>query len=197
MILFLVLHRMRYNCTFANNCIINYANGGQHMDIKTKKITLIASVILFGLVVISFFYTIKNSNAFERRTGSIFYKIGFINEGNAQVYKWDIGIAKNNGKSDIIENESNEKPLVNFRNTVNVLTQKRLEVVLEIAYLIFIIVISVSVQKDSKIFNNQSNKKSFNIVMVLLIIFFVYKIGLSFVELSRLHKDINFYFEII
>jgi hypothetical protein len=154
-------------------------------------------VILLVLVVISFFYSIKNVNVFENRTGSLFYKIGFINEGNEQVYKWDIGIDKNTGKSDIIENDSNGKSLVNFRSTVDGLSQKRLEVFLEIAYLIFIIVISVSVQKDSKIFKNQSNKKSFNIFMMLLIIFFVYKIGLSFVELSRLHKDINFYFEII
>jgi hypothetical protein len=167
------------------------------MDIKTKKIALTASVILFGLVVISFFYTIKNTNAFENRTGSLFYKIGFINEGNEQVYKWDIGIDKNTGKNDIIENDSNGKALVNFRSTVNGLAQKRFEVFLEIAYLIFIIVISVSVQKDSKIFKNQINKKSFNIIMLILIIFFVYKIGFSFIELSRLHKDINFYFKII
>ncbi|MBL4937008.1 hypothetical protein JK636_14735 [Clostridium sp. YIM B02515] len=167
------------------------------MDIKTKKIVLIASVILFGLVVISFFYTIKNNSAFETRTGSLFYKIGVVNEGNTEVFKWDIGITKNNAKSGIIENESNEKFLVNFRNTVNGLTQKRFEVFLDIAYLIFIIVIYVSVQKDSKISKNKSNKKSFNIIMLLLIIFFVYKIGLSFVELSRLHKEVNFYFKII
>jgi|GEM_PF-1765805 len=167
------------------------------MDIKTKKIVLTASVILLVLVVISFFYSIKNVNVFENRTGSLFYKISFTNEGNEHVYKWDIGIAKNTGKSDIIENYSNGKSLVNFRNTVNGLAQKRFEVFLEIAYLIFIIVISISVQKDSKIFKSQSNRKSFNIIMALLIIFFVYKIGLSFVELSRVHKDINFYFEII
>lgn len=179
---------------YANNGIINYAHGGKDMDTKTKKIVFIASMIIFVLVIFSFFYSIKNTNAFETRTGSLFYKIGIVNEGNTKFYKWDIGITKNNIKSGIIENESNEKFLEKFKNTVEGFSQKRFEVFLVIVDLLFVIVIFVSVQKDSKLFKNKINKKLVNLILLLFIIFLVYKSGFSLVELNRLHKDLNFYF---
>ena len=167
------------------------------MDSKTKKIVLIASMVLIVITAISLFYSINITKDFEFKTVAYFCKMEIINEGNTNVYKWDIGIAKNNTKSGIIENESNGESLEKFRGTVGRITRKRFEVFLVILYLIFILIIFASVQKDSQILKNESNKKSFQLFIVLLIIFLIYKISISFFELNGLYKDINFYFSLI
>jgi glucose uptake protein GlcU len=87
--------------------------------------------------------------------------------------------------------------LEKFRDTVVELKQKRFEMVLEALYLLFVVVILASIKKDSKINKNENSNKSSNILFMTLIAFVIYKIGISFIELNRLHKDIDFYFRMI
>ena len=167
------------------------------MDSKTKKIVLIASMVLIIITAIALFYSVNITKDFEFKTGEYFCKMEIINEGNTNIYKWDIGIANNNTKNGIIENVSNRESLEKFRGTVCGITKKRVEVFLVILYLTFILIVFASVQKDSQILKNESYKKIFQLFNTLLIIFLIYKISISFFELNGLYKDINFYFSLL
>ncbi|HEY5587530.1 MAG TPA: hypothetical protein VIK86_01085 [Candidatus Paceibacterota bacterium] len=167
------------------------------MDSKTKKIVLIASMVLIIITAIALFYSVNITKDFEFKTGEYFCKMEIINEGNTNIYKWDIGIANNNTKNGIIENVSNRESLEKFRGTVGGITKKRFEVFLVILYLTFILIVFASVQKDSQILKNESYKKIFQLFNTLLIIFLIYKISISFFELNGLYKDINFYFSLL
>lgn len=57
------------------------------MDSRTKKITLIAFMVLIVIAVASFFYNVKNSKDFEFKTGKYFCKIDIINEGTKKVFQ--------------------------------------------------------------------------------------------------------------
>ncbi len=167
------------------------------MDIKTKKILLISFIFVIIIGVVSLFYNVRSYKDFEFKTGTYFCQMNIINENNGKVFKWDIGIAKNNAKSGIIENEVNRKSLTKFRDTVSEIIQKRFEVFLAIVYLIFILTVFVTVQKDSQILKKVGNKRAFQLFIILLIIFLIYKISIYIVELNVLYKDINFYFSLV
>jgi len=167
------------------------------MDRKTKKIVLIASMVLMFIIAISLIYTVHRIKDFEFRTGTYFCQMNIIDEGNGKSFKWNIGIAKENVKSGIIENRVNGESLTKFRDTVASIDEKRFEVFLVIVYLIFILTIFVAVQKDRQISKNVSNKRIFQVFITLLIIFLIYKISISFIELNVMYKDIEFYFGLI
>ena len=167
------------------------------MDIKTKKILLISFIVVIIIEAVSLFYTVHSSKDFEFKSGTYFCQMNIINENDGKVYKWDIGIAKNNTKSGIIENELNGESLTKFRDTVSEIIQKRFQVFLVIVYLIFILTVFVTVQKDGQILKKAANKRPFQLFIVLIIIFLIYKISISLVELNVLYKDINFYFSLI
>lgn len=143
------------------------------------------------------FHTVHSTKDFEFKTGTYFCQMNIVNKNNGKFYKWDIGIAKNNAKSGIIENEVNRESLRKFRNTISEILQKRFEVFLTIVYLIFILTVFVTVQKDSQILKKSDNKRSFQLFIILLIIFLIYKVSISFIKLNALYKDINFYFSLI
>lgn len=167
------------------------------MDSKTKKVIIIAALVYIVLVALSWFNYINNSKALECRTGAYFCKISIINEGSTKVHKWDIAIAKNNTKSGIVENESNEKSLDKFWNTVLNINTKRLNLSLAIADLLLALIIFVYVKKGGQIFKNKDNKNISQIFVMLLVIFFIYRISISYIELHGLYKDINYYFNLI
>jgi len=167
------------------------------MDSRTKKIVLFASMFLVIVVAVCLFCSVNINKDLEFKTGVYFCKMDIINEGNTKVFKWNIAIDKNNSINGLIENKSNGVNLEKFRDTVVEIKQKRFEVLLAIIYLIFILIIFASVQKDSQILKNESTKKFFQIFITLIVIFLIYKINLSFFELNLLYKDINFYYKLI
>lgn len=167
------------------------------MDSKTKKVLIIAVLVYIVLVAVSWLNYINNSKDLECKTGAYLCKISIINKGNTKAHKWDIAISKNKTKSGIIENESNGKPLNKFWDTINNINTKRLNLSLAIADLLLAIIVFVYVQNGGKILKNKDNKKTMQIIIMLLVIFFVYRISISYIELHGLYKDINYYFNII
>lgn len=168
------------------------------MDRKTKRVLIIAVLVYIVVVAVSWFnYINNNSKDLECRTGAYLCKISIINEGNIKVHKWDIAISKNNTKSGIIENESNRKSLDKFWDTVLNINTKRLNLSLAIADLLLALIIFIYVQNGGKILINKDNKKTMQIIIMLLVIFFVYRISISYIELRGLYKDINYYFNLI
>jgi hypothetical protein len=171
--------------------------GGRDMDRKTKITVLISSIFLIVICALSVLYHVNNIKVYEAKTGAYFCKINIIQEDNTKIYQWNIGIDRNSIKSGIVENETNGKTLEKFKDTVHGITEKRLQLFLAVVYLLYVIILFVSAQKDSYILANKRNKKYFQLFIVLLVIFILYKITDSFVTLSGLYQDINLYFNLI
>jgi hypothetical protein len=169
--------------------------GGRDLDSKTKKTIFVASAFLAVIVILSLFYHVNRIKTFESKTGSYFYKIDILSEGNTKGYQWNIGIDKNNNKSGIVENESNGKTLEKFRDTVGGITNKRLELFLATVYLLFVLIMSVSAQKDGQI--SKSNKEQFQLFAAVLVVFLICIISIFFVGLNGLYQDISFYYSAI
>lgn len=167
------------------------------MDSKTKKILLSASIAFTAIFMVSMFYTFNKNKDFEFRSGTYFCKITILDEATKRVYKWDVGISKNNIKNNVKESELNKKALENFRKTINEISSKKLSLFLLILYLTFVIIVYVSVQKDSKIYQIIDDKKSFQYFITLLMIFLIYKVFISYIKLDRLHKDAIYFFKLI
>ena len=167
------------------------------MDSKTKKTIFIASIFLIVICALSVLYHVNNYKAYEVKTGACFCKIDRVGQGDTAVTKWNIGIADNNVKSGIVQNESNRKTLEQFKDTVGGITEKKLELFLAIIYFLYVVILFVSAQKDSHIRENKRNKKYFQLFIALLIIFLIYKITDSFVTLSVLYQNMNYYFDLI
>jgi len=165
------------------------------VDSRTKKTVCIASILLIAIGALSLLYSVSITKAFELKSGAYFCKIDITGEGNARIYKWDIGVAENNMKSDIVQTVSNEKTLDKFKDTVGDVTKKRLELFLAIIYLLFVLIIFATVQKDRQIM--KSNKRFFQLFTAFLVVFLICIISISFVELNQLYKDINYYYSLI
>ena len=66
-----------------------------------------------------------------------------------------------------------------------------------ILYLIFVIIVFQSVQKDSQLYKNENNKKFFRVFFMLLILFLIYKVIIISIDLNGFYKDIDYYFKLI
>ncbi|MEK6265916.1 MAG: hypothetical protein N2B06_14285 [Clostridium sp.] len=167
------------------------------MDIKTKKIISIASIILLIITTVSLFYMVNTSRDLELKSGTHFCKIEISNEDNTKIFNWNIGISNNKTKTSIIENEFNNKLLEEFRSTLGKMIIKKYKIFYLLLFSIFVSIVFASVQKDSQLYKNKNNKLVFQIFFILLIIFLIYRIIISFVDLNGLYKDINYYFKLI
>ena len=86
---------------------------------------------------------------------------------------------------------------VTHNNYEKSLIKKRNEMFDSILYLIFVIIVFQSVQKDSQLYKNQNNKKILKTFFTLLMIFLIYKGIIVFIDLNRFYNDINYYFMLI
>ncbi len=142
-------------------------------------------------------YISNNSQALEFRSGKYYCKIDILNENSIEILKWNVAISKNNIKNNIIENDFNKETLRSFRNNINEIRFKRFYLFLFLLYLIFILKIFRNLRKDSQLCKRENNKKSLEPFITIIMIFLIYKIIISSIELNQLCKDIVYYFNLI
>lgn len=167
------------------------------MDDKTKKCLLITSVILVLIVAAYMFYIFNSSNDLEFRSGAYYCEISIINENNAAVHKWNVGISRSNVKHNLVESENNKEILEKFRKTIVEISSKRFNLVLLVSNLVFTLIAFVTVSRDSQLYKKGNDEKFFQLLTMLILVFLVYKITISFIQLNRLHKNIIYYFNSI
>jgi len=164
---------------------------------RTKKILVVGFIALVFIVTVSMYFLFNNRKDLAFRSGTLFYKVNILNEDSARIYKWDVGISKNNIKNSVNQSESNREALDKFRKTINEISVEKFSLFLLILYLIFVLIVFVTVEKDNQIYKSKNDKKLFRLVIIMLMIFLIYKIINCSIELNGLHKDIIYYFNII
>ncbi|HCQ91701.1 MULTISPECIES: hypothetical protein [unclassified Clostridium] len=167
------------------------------MSSKTRKKILIDSVIFAIILVVFMLYISNYSQGLEFRSGKYYCKIDILNENSTEILKWDMAISKNNIKNNIIENDFNKETLENFRNNISEISVKRFHLFVFLLYLIFILKIFIDLRKDSQLYKRENNKKSLQLSITIIMIFPIYKIIISSIELNQLCKDVVYYFNLI
>lgn len=167
------------------------------MDNKTKKIMLMASIIFTIIFIVYMLCEFKSATNLEVRSGTYYSKLNILDEGNTRVFNWEVGISKNNVKRGVVKNEFNIETFEKFRDAIISIKSVRSNLFLFILYLIFMVIASISIQKNAQLFKEKNSKKIFHVFITLLITYLLFRISVYFIELNRLHRDIVYYFTLI
>lgn len=165
------------------------------MERRTKKALLIATALIMVIAAASLIHMLQNDGIYSLKVGCHSFKITVLNENQ---HIWDISIADDMSKNNIVQTEVNEYYLMEFRKYLYKTSKILFSLFFMIAFTVYVFIIFIFINHDKLLFKCNRYKKAFLIFIIAFNVFLLARFYIDYIELRHIDRLIEcFYHKIV
>ncbi len=165
------------------------------MSKRTKRILIFSAIAFIIINTIFTIYIFTSDIKIGMKTGKYYYKITTVDNDGNKSNKWDISISNNDIKRDIEENEKNSVQLTEFRSIVEGISKGKVSIFYNAIFLALLLVIIFTTIIDKR--KHIAKFDFVDIIFLLLSLFLIYKVLLTYWELTSFFENATSLYNIL